>query len=69
MTLPPLVAPDDELADTLADWHAWSAWSLVALIGVHAAAALWHHFVRRDGVLNSMLPWQSAARTPDERSR
>jgi cytochrome b561 len=24
--------------------------------GVHAAAALYHHFVLRDGVLRSMLP-------------
>ena len=24
--------------------------------GAHAAAALYHHFIRRDGVLRSMLP-------------
>jgi cytochrome b561 len=29
---------------------------LLALIGVHAAAALSHHLVRRDGVLLRMLP-------------
>jgi cytochrome b561 len=29
---------------------------LAGLIGLHAAAALWHHHVRKDGVLLAMLP-------------
>ena len=66
--LPPLVAPDDELADTLADWHTLGAWSLLALVAAHSVAALWHHFVRRDDVLHSMLPWRAVARPPVERA-
>ncbi len=30
---------------------------LLALVGTHMAAVLYHQFVRRDGVLRRMLPW------------
>ena len=30
--------------------------TLLILIGLHAAAALFHHFIRQDDVLNAMLP-------------
>jgi cytochrome b561 len=35
--------------------HEWLAYALVAVVAVHAAAALYHHFVRRDTVLRRML--------------
>jgi len=38
------------------DIHQWLAYALFALAGLHAAAALWHHHVRRDGVLMRMMP-------------
>ena len=60
--LPPLVASNPDLADTLADYHEWAAWALLALVVAHAAAALWHHHVRRDQVLASMLPKRRNAR-------
>jgi cytochrome b561 len=47
---------DLDLADTLEVWHGTAAWVLAAVSGVHAAAALWHHRVLRDGVLVSMWP-------------
>lgn len=31
-------------------------YALLGLIGLHVAAALYHHFLRRDGVLRRMLP-------------
>jgi len=37
--------------------HRLGAWGLLALIGLHAAAALLHAFILRDGVLQRMLPW------------
>jgi cytochrome b561 len=36
--------------------HANLAWGAVALIALHAAAALKHHFLDRDSVLASMVP-------------
>lgn len=54
--LPSLTAPDPDVADNLLDYHMWAAWVLFGLVGAHAAGALWHHFVRRDGVLRAMLP-------------
>jgi cytochrome b561 len=54
--IPNFVAADPDVADTLVDLHMWGAWSLMGLIGMHALAALWHHFVRRDAVLAAMLP-------------
>lgn len=38
------------------DIHGAMAWTLVGLVVAHAAAALWHHLVLRDGVLLRMLP-------------
>jgi cytochrome b561 len=56
VTLPPLVGQDEDLADDLAEYHETGAWILLGLVGVHAAAALFHHFVKRDNVLRAMLP-------------
>jgi len=37
--------------------HEFLSWYvMLAVIGLHAAAALYHYFVRRDGVLQRMLP-------------
>ena len=36
--------------------HAWLAWSMAALLALHVAAALRHHFVTRDAVLAGMAP-------------
>ena len=38
------------------DWHGYLAYGLFGLAGLHALAALWHHLVRRDGVLRRMIP-------------
>lgn len=56
VTLPAIVEEDEDLADDLAEYHENAAWLLIGLVGVHAAAALYHHFVRRDNVLRAMLP-------------
>ncbi len=37
--------------------HAYGAYALIALVGLHAAAALRHHFIVRDDVLTRMLPF------------
>ncbi len=54
--LPGLVAPDKDAASTAFAVHALLALALVLLIGMHVAAALFHHFIRRDNVLARMAP-------------
>ena len=72
--LPAVVARDRVLAAQLGDIHSLLGYSLLALIGVHAAAALFHHVVRRDGVLLTMVPSRLHAamehlRWPSRRSK
>lgn len=40
----------------VATLHNYGAWTIMALAFGHAAAALWRHYVRRDGILGRMLP-------------
>lgn len=56
LPLPALAAPRAPWAREAGDIHGWSMWVLLALAAVHALAALYHYFVRRDGVLQRMLP-------------
>jgi cytochrome b561 len=54
--LPAVIGVDRPLARQLHDLHALAANALLIAIGLHAAAALFHHFIRRDDVLAAMLP-------------
>jgi cytochrome b561 len=36
--------------------HKFGAWCLIGLVSLHASAALFHHFIRRDDVLETMAP-------------
>ena len=60
--LPVLVGPSRRLAHTLEDVHEAIANAGYFLIGLHAAAALFHHYVVRDNTLRLMVPWASAPR-------
>ena len=56
--LPMLASPPDKaywesVAKLL---HAYGAYLLIALVGLHALAALRHHFVLRDDILLRMMP-------------
>ena len=53
----PRVLPVDEASSRLGEeLHYWGAWAIYAVVGLHVAAALWHRFVKRDNVLDRMLP-------------
>lgn len=54
--LPDLLAKNEPLGKLLSEIHEQLAYALAALVGLHAAAALKHHFVDKDGVLRRMLP-------------
>lgn len=55
-TVPKLVGPDPDIKNTSHAVHEYGAWLLIALILMHAGAALYHHFVQRDRTLWRMLP-------------
>jgi cytochrome b561 len=54
--IPPVIGFDRPLGKQLHGIHELTANVLLGAIGAHAAAALFHHFIRRDEVLNAMLP-------------
>ena len=54
--IPPLLGRSHDLGAWLANLHGWLGDTLLWLAGIHALAALYHHFVLKDGVLASMLP-------------
>jgi len=56
LELPALVAASEGLAEWLEEIHEAAATAGYVLIGLHAAAALFHHYVRRDNCLRLMLP-------------
>jgi cytochrome b561 len=47
---------DRNIAKTILGFHGWLADALLILAGVHAVAALVHHYVWRDLTLRRMLP-------------
>ena len=56
-TFPDLISPNDYLFRQLIDIHKWLSYALLAILVVHAAAALRHRFAYRDGASsNWMLP-------------
>lgn len=54
--LPAIVAKDEALANTLLGWHATAGLVMGGLVLIHIGAALYHRFVRHDGVMARMLP-------------
>lgn len=58
--IPSLFVANKPLAHTVLGVHETGALILLGLIGLHAAAGLFHLIVRRDGVFGRMLPWTRA---------
>jgi cytochrome b561 len=56
-TLPPIAAAVDGKPGLLAGLHPLGGNLILQLAGLHAALALWHHFVRRDSTLRRMNPF------------
>ena len=55
-TLPKLVADNEALAKQLFTLHTWAGFLVILLAGMHIGGALFHYVIRRDGVLQRMLP-------------
>ena len=54
--LPPLMAENKSLAAEIKDLHKTAGATGYWLIGLHALAGLYHHYVRKDNTLRRMLP-------------
>jgi cytochrome b561 len=54
--LPPIIDKDEALATQLFTIHRWVGWLVIILVLTHVGAALYHYFIRRDNVLQRMLP-------------
>lgn len=63
LQLPALVGPDKALAGNLQEIHETIGTVGYYLVGLHAAAALFHHYFMRDDALLRMLPGKRCAPT------
>ena len=52
---PQLIEPDQTIKQVFKEMHEWLGTSLYFLIGIHALAALWKHYILKDGTLLRML--------------
>ncbi|MFZ2234819.1 MAG: cytochrome b [Dokdonella sp.] len=62
LELPALIGTDEVFADSLKEIHETIGTVGYYLIGLHAAAALFHHYIQHDNVLLRMLPRRGAQR-------
>lgn len=60
--LPALIAPNEALAENFEEIHETIGTIGYYLIGLHAAAALFHHYFMGDDTLSRMLPWRARGR-------
>jgi cytochrome b561 len=54
--IPHIAAANPDLKDFTRETHEWLFWTLVVIATGHAAMALIHQFVNKDGTLSRMLP-------------
>jgi cytochrome b561 len=55
LPVPQLLSAGSPYHEPLVEMHETLAFTLILLVGVHVAAALYHHFVLRDSVLRRMV--------------
>jgi cytochrome b561 len=71
-SIPPFDPANKPLRRSVGSLHGTVATLILIVAGVHAVAALFHHYVLRDSVLERMLPWvapaSGSARAPRARS-
>jgi cytochrome b561 len=66
--VPAIAGRDHDLHELAETVHEFLFWSLIALVLVHASAAIFHHLFQRDDTLARMLP-RGWLRSPVEESR
>lgn len=56
INIAPLLPTNHALGDKIADVHVFLGESIMWVAGLHALAAIFHHYIRKDDILVSMLP-------------
>jgi cytochrome b561 len=56
LPLPPLSAKGSPFGHAFGDLHKPTVWVLIAVVALHVAGALYHHFILKDDTLRRMLP-------------
>ena len=59
LVLPPLMGENTDAAHQIKELHETVGTIGYYLIGLHALAALVHHYVMKDDTLRRMLPWRA----------
>lgn len=54
-TITAFAQKNEPLSHFLFQVHVWNSYMIIALVSLHALAALFHHFIRRDRVLIRMI--------------
>jgi cytochrome b561 len=54
LVIPPLFTPGSGIEDLAEEAHEWLATVFYGVIGLHVLAAIYHHRIRRDDVLQRM---------------
>ena len=58
----PASATGENQEDTAGVIHKYLAWALIALVALHVAGALKHHFIDKDNTLRRMIPFGRTSR-------
>lgn len=58
--LPPVTGKDEKVAEEIFEMHEAGAFILIGLVAVHLLAAIYHRFIRKDRVVERMLPKRTA---------
>lgn len=56
LNAPAITGPDRAMSQQVFWIHGTAAYLLIVLVAMHVGAALYHHFIRGDGVLRRMMP-------------
>jgi len=59
-SLPTLLGKNQPLSDQIFTWHLVVGLVIAAVASLHISGALYHYFVKRDGVMQRMLPADDA---------
>ena len=57
ITVPPIATAVEGRIGLIGDVHQWGGNAILVLAGLHAVAALWHHFFLKDATLKRMKPF------------